>query len=77
MVITPQVAVSYFAEFWDKAKPFEGYDLMCVQAAIANQALQGMRFAFVKILNEATAKKLEDTGYLISKSAQNTYHIRW
>lgn len=77
MVITPQVAVSYAEEYWNNAKPFEGWDLMNAQAVISYQSLLGMRHAFVEIHSEATVEKLKTEGFQVSRSAQSIHHVRW
>ena len=77
MVITPQVALSYSAEFWDKAKPVEGYELMEVQAAIAHQALQGYMYAFVDSFSENTFNILKQNGYKVEYLGPEKCHIRW
>lgn len=77
MVITPQVAVSYSAEFWDKVKSVEGCELMEVQVAIAHQALQGYRYAFVDSFSENTFNRLKQNGYKVEYAGPEKYHIRW
>lgn len=77
MLITPELARSYKTEYWHRAKPFIGYQLMMTQAAIARQSLHGFSYTFVDKLEDYVADQIEAAGFRLDRSKPNKDHISW